>query len=111
MFGYVMTYIFGLASGIALMVVNRASIDSAVAKAKKELNMKIRELETMNKELTREYDGVRGKRDRDEGYTAGYDDGYREGMDRGRNLSGAERLESTLSNSGRRTVQIGGRNG
>lgn len=104
MFGFVMTYIFGVATGMALILINKYNVDKAVRAAEEKADKKLREKDNELHDLREKCNRLK----RDMGWDDGYQQGLEDGIRRGKNMSEGEKLEDALSRGGHRKTTMGG---
>lgn len=75
MFGHIVTYVGGIATGIALLAINRRSVEAAVAQNRNRSDAEIRRLREENNQLRGERDFYVQEKVRETSYRAGYDCG------------------------------------
>lgn len=75
MFGYIVTYLGGIITGVTLLFANRRSIDAALAKQEKAYGVEIDRLNRENAGLRRDLDAFVRNRDCSDAYRRGKQDG------------------------------------
>lgn len=99
MFGYIVTYLGGIITGVTILYANRRSIDAALAKQEKTYCAEIDRLNRENAKLRCDLDAFVRNRD--------CSDAYRRGRQEGRNdpVTEAERFAQNFANH-RGTVEF-----
>ena len=101
MFGYIAAYVGGIATGVALIYINKRCIDKALMKQQKHYDAQIARKDNEISRLKDDYNAIeRSLEARD--YRA---KGRAEGIDQGKRMSAVEQFSNTLD---RRNVQFRG---
>ena len=99
MFGYIAAYVGGIATGVALIYINKRCIDKALTKQQKRYDAQIARKDNEISRLKDDYNAIeRSLEARD--YRA---KGRAEGIDQGKRMSAVEQFSHTLD---RRNVQF-----
>jgi len=80
MFGHIVTYIGGIATGIALLAINRRSVEAAVAQHRNRSDAEIRRLREENTQLRGERDYYVQEKVRETSYRDGFNYGRQNPM-------------------------------